>query len=411
MKLISAELILPIIGSPIKQGAVLIRDKKIAELGSRKELKRKYPQVKEFHYSLLMPSLINAHCHLELSGIGLIRSKDFVSWLIQLIKEKKAQDLLKVEQNALKEIAQSLKQGITSFGDIISERVMFRVHQVSSSFSTLFWELIGMREVEIEEKLKNVKTIFGGFNYQLGEHKLGLSPHSPYTVHKEFFRVVKKFAQGHKLCLCTHLAESKPELELIKTGGGEIFTQLYPAVNWQEIKPEANWVSPVQYLSEIIDDNLSLVHCVEVNDEEIEIIRKARAVIHCPRSNLNLLGKLEPVPKMLKAKIPVGLGTDSSASAGDFNLWEEMKKVLELRDQYPGGKVQEFDILKMATINSARAIFREKEVGSIEPGKLANLLGLNISPLPKELEEICSFLIESGERAVSGVFLGGERIN
>jgi len=410
MKLISAELILPITGPLIKQGAVLIKDKKIAKIGLRKELKKEYPSAQEFHYPVLMPSLINAHTHLELSGIGLIKSKNFVSWLIEIIQKKRELDPLKIEQCALAEIEKAVKLGVCAFGDIISERIMFKVHQTSPLFSSLFLELIGMRENEIKEKLKTAKTILGGGNYQLGNNQLGLSPHSSYTAHKELFRSAKILAKKQKLALCAHLAESEQESELVRTGAGEIINSLYPLVNWQDIKPEPSWRSPAQYLKEFIDENITLVHCVQVSDEDIEILRKAKAVVHCPRSNLSLLGKLAPVPKMLKAEIPVALGTDSIASAGDLNLWNEMKKMLELKDQYPGGEIKPFEILKMATINSARAIFREHELGAIEPGKIANLLGINLSSRPADTEQLCFSIIDAGERAIESVFLAGEKI-
>jgi len=409
MKLISAELILPITRPLIKSGAVLIKDKRIAKIGPRKELKKGYPSAQEFHYPLLMPSLINAHTHLELSGIGLINQKDFVSWLIEIIQKKRELDRLKIEQSAKQEIEKSLNLGILSLGDIISEPIMFQVHNQSPLFSTLFLELIGMRERELSAKLEMAKTILGEFNYQLGNNRLGLSPHSAYTAHKELYRLAKILAKKQKLALCTHLAESEQESELVRTGAGEIFNSLYPLVNWQDIKPEPSWRSPAQYLKEFIDEELSLVHCVEVSDEDIEILCKAKAVVHCPRSNLNLLGKLAPLPKMLKAGIPVALGTDSIASAGDLNLWEEMKRVLELRNQYPGGEIKPFEILKMATINSARAIFRENELGGIEQGKIANLIAINLSHLPEQIEELSEAIIETGEKALGAIFIAGEK--
>jgi len=411
MKLVSAELIFPVTRAPLKNAAVAIDEGKIVSLGPRNEFKKKYPGAKELHHKLLIPGLINAHTHFELSSIPPIPSpKDFVSWLIKIVEFKRELDPIKIERAAKQEISDSLRLGITSVGDIASEPVLLEVHKQSRLFSTVFFELIGIREENVSSKIDSAKSILGEFNYQAGNSRLGLSPHTPYTAGKELYRLARELAAERDLGLCTHLAESREEVDFIMSGQGPIAERLYPFVGWLDLKPKPNYLSPAQYLKDFIDENITLAHCTEVSDDDLEIVARARAVVHCPRSNLNLTGKLAPVPKMLKSGVPVALGTDSPASAGDSNLWSEMQKVFELREKYPGGEIKPFDIFKMATINSARAIFRENELGAIEQGKIANLIALNPPELPITPDHLSTLIIDSGPESIDVVYLAGGKI-
>ena len=408
MVLLSAELILPITLPPLENSAIAIKNGKILALGPRKELRKKYPGAEETRHRLLMPGLVNAHTHLNFSGFPLIKTKyNFAQWLIKA-KEKKAEvDPAQIERASKKEIEQSIKLGVTSLGDIVGDPYMLEVHKRSPLFSTLFYELIGIKDEDARAKIDFVNKVFGEYNYRVGNNKLGISPHTPFTAGKELFKAAKNFAKKKKLCMCTHLAESKDEVEFIMAGTGPILDQLFGSVGWKQ-KPKPAGCSPAQYLEEFIDRNMTLVHCIEVSEDDLEIVGRSRAVVHCLRSNLNLTGKFAPVPKMLKAGITVALGTDSPASAGDTNLWNEMKAVLEHRKKYPGGEIFPHEILKMATINAARAIFRDDELGSIEPGKAANLLALDLKTLPKNTDQIAISIISAGEKAVDSVYILGK---
>jgi len=410
MKIISAELVLPITAPLIKNGAVVIEKGRIRELGFRRELKRKYPGAEEFHYPLLIPGLVNAHTHLELSSLSLLgHQNDFVSWLVELVRRKRGLSPGQIKKSAEKELKKCLELGITSLGDIVSEPIMLEVHRSSLLFSVVFWELLGREKEQIQAKIEQAKSLLAGYNYHLNNSRIGLSPHTPYTASLELYQKLKQWAEGKDLPLCTHLAESEEELELVKYGRGRIKQELYPFVGWGDLKVRPWEKSPCELLAEMIDDRVSLVHCLEVSDSDLEIISRARAVIHCPRSNLYLSGKLARIPEMLDMGIVVGLGTDSPASAGDNNLWKEMQEVLSRAGEYPGREIKPYEILKMATIGSARAIFREKELGSIEPGKIANLLGMNINIPRYNVDTISSLIISNGTQALEAVFIRGKQ--
>lgn len=409
--IISAERVLPITRPLLKNGAMLISPGKILEIGTRAELKKKYPEAEERHHELLMPGLVNGHTHIELSGLPLLApGKSFTDWLIQIIEQKRALDPARIEREARLALENALALGITSLGDIVSLPVIFGAHKQGKLFSTVFFELTGMRDEDVKNRVSLAKSVLGEHNFRLGNNQLGISLHAPYSASLALFEAARKTASERGLALCTHLAESRDETEFIMSGQGAIAARLYPLVGWSQLKPAPNLVSPARYLAPAIDQNLTLVHCVEISDDDLEIISRSRAVVHCPRSNLHLSGKLAPVPKMLRSGVKVALGTDSPASAGDSNLWNEMKKVLELRREYPGGEIAPSEILQMVTINGARAIFREHELGSIEPGKIANLLALKISSRSENLEELAGSIIASGPEQIGAVYLAGSRV-
>ena len=411
MLLISAELVLPITRPPIANGAVLVSGRRFREIGARTALKQKYPEAEELHHQLLMPGLVNAHTHIELSGLPLLApQKSFTDWLIQIIEQKLALDPAGIEREARLALKNALALGITSLGDIVSLPVVLGAHQQGKLFSTVFFELTGMRDKDVQSRISQAKSVLGKHNFRLGNSRFGISPHAPYSASLTLFQAAKQMAEKHGLGVCTHLAETREEDDFIRSGSGPILKRLYPLVGWSRLKPAPSLVSPAQYLAQFIDRNLTLVHCVEISEDDLEIISRSRAVVHCPRSNLNLTGKLSPVPKMLRSGVKVALGTDSPASAGDPNLWNEMKKVLELRKEYPGGEIKPSEILEMATINGGRAIFREHELGSLEPGKIANLLALKIGYLSADTEKTASSIIQSGPTEIEAVYLAGKRV-
>jgi len=409
MILLSAELILPITLPPLEDSAVAIKDGKILALGPRKELRKKYPEAEETRHRLLMPGLINAHAHLNFSGFPLLKTRhNFAQWLVKAKGKKAEADPVQIEQAAKEELENCLKTGVTSIADIVGDPYMLEVHRQSPLFSTLFYELIGVKDEDAGAKIDFVKKVFGGYNFRVGNNKLGISPHTPFTAGRALFKAAKNFAKRKQLCMCTHLAESEDEVEFIRSGTGPILDELFGPAGWKQ-KPKPHGCSPAQYLEEFIDRNMTLVHCVELSEQDLEIISRSRAVVHCLRSNLNLTGKFAPVPRMLKAGITVALGTDSPASAGDANLWNEMKAVYERRKKYPGGEIASSEILKMATINAATAIFRDGELGSIAPGKTANLIGINLSPIPKNPDQIADEIINSACKEIEAVYIAGRK--
>jgi cytosine/adenosine deaminase-related metal-dependent hydrolase len=175
-----------------------------------------------------------------------------------------------------------------------------------------------------------------------------------------------------------HVAESREEAEYLGTGGGDIPGRLYPAVGAGAPPRSGAARSPVAYLEALgaLPPACLVVHAVHVDDADCRALRRqGAAVAHCPRSNAALAGGAAPVPALLAHGIPVGLGTDSLASADSLDLWDEMRAA---RDAHglPAGAV-----LRMATLGGAEALGVHAEVGTLEAGKRADLIAVSVGAL------------------------------
>ncbi len=199
-----------------------------------------------------------------------------------------------------------------------------------------------------------------------------------------------------------HVAESKDEIRLLqrKKSG---FEKLYQAAGWDTAwSPEAD--SPFEYLHRLglLSRNFLAVHAVQATDRDIGLMKKSRTpVAHCPRSNKETgVGKM-PLKKFLDAGITVGLGTDSLASSPSLNMWDEMRYALRI---HKNSGVSARDIFEIATLGGAKALGMEHELGSLEPGKKADLIAV---PLPeKNTGDLYSDLLRETKSCIMSVVNG-----
>jgi len=193
--------------------------------------------------------------------------------------------------------------------------------------------------------------------------RLGVSPHAPYTVSAPLYRAVTAFARRHDLPLAVHLAESREESELVRDGTGPFADAL--RARGIPVEPRAS--SPVRYLVQLgvlASGNCLCVHCVQVDQEDVGLLRDAGASIaHCPRSNRAHGHGAAPLAAFRAAGLRVGLGTDSAVSTGDVTLWEDAR----------AAGLEAEDALRMLTLEGARALGLDSQIGSLDVGKQADL--------------------------------------
>ncbi len=196
-----------------------------------------------------------------------------------------------------------------------------------------------------------------------GRLGLGVSPHAPYTVSATLYGRVAELARSEGLPVAVHLAESPEETALVRDGAGP-FAE---ALRARGIAVEARGRSPVEYLVQLgvlASGNCLCIHCVQVDQKDVALLKDAGASIaHCPRSNRAHGHGGAPLAAFRAAGIPVGLGTDSVVSTGDVTLWS---------DALAAG-LEGDDALRMLTLEGARALGLESEIGSLEVGKQADL--------------------------------------
>ncbi|HEX9021125.1 MAG TPA: amidohydrolase family protein, partial [Nitrospirota bacterium] len=207
----------------------------------------------------------------------------------------------------------------------------------------------------------------------------GLSPHSPYTVSESALRRIAAMSQKKNIPLAMHVAESKDEIKLLRRKNTGL-EKLYQFAHW-DLAWAPTGHSSFEYLNRagLLSPRLLAVHAVQVTDEDLALIKKSKtSIAHCPRSNKELgVGRM-PLKKFLDAGISVGLGTDSLASSPSLNLWDEMRYAYKIHRR---DGIKSLDIFKMATIGGAKALGMNKEMGTLEVGKRADIIAV---PLPEK---------------------------
>jgi len=358
---------------PIKNGAVVISRGSILAIGPANKIIKKYPghRLYRFDNAALMPGLINLHTHLELPPLlDTIRSKAFPDWVLNLIKTKKklhAQDYAAAVRNNIEALIQS---GTTTVGEICTHGISPAYLRQSSLRAMIFREVISM---DPASRILHFPSLVSRPSSLL---RAGISPHAPHTVSEKALLKIKQFSQDKYLPLCMHLAESKDEIKLLQ-GKRNGFEKLYKAAGWKlSWAPRAD--SPFEYLHRLglLDSRFLAVHAVQTTDEDIALIKKTRVPIaHCPRSNKETgVGRMQ-LKKFLDARITVGLGTDSLASALSLNMWDEMRYALQI---HKNDGIKAEDILRLATTEGAKALGMAKEIGTLEPGKKADIIAVTL---------------------------------
>jgi 5-methylthioadenosine/S-adenosylhomocysteine deaminase len=207
-----------------------------------------------------------------------------------------------------------------------------------------------------------------------GRIRVGLSPHSPYSLSEELFAACDELLSGPGVPCCIHAAESREETEFLSTGRGPIPDLLYPAVGCGVPPPRRRAQSPIAYLDGLgaLAWRPLLIHAVHVDAEDMRrMVRRGVSVAHCPRSNARFSDGAAPVLELLSAGIPVGLGTDSLASVPSLDLWDEMRAAGR------GSLLTPSQVLEMATLGGAAALGLADRVGSLEVGKRADLIAVS----------------------------------
>ncbi|HJU53247.1 MAG TPA: amidohydrolase family protein, partial [Pyrinomonadaceae bacterium] len=191
------------------------------------------------------------------------------------------------------------------------------------------------------------------------------APHAPYTVSEEHLKEVRALSDKHNSPIVTHVSETRKEVEDITKAKG---------------------VSPVDYLARIgfLNDRVIAAHVVHPAAGEIAVLKRLGVgVVHNPQSNMKLASGIMPVPQMLADDLNLGLGTDGAASNNDLNMWEEVDTTAKLHKVFTMDPkvVTAQQAFEMATIRGARALHMEREIGSIEEGKRADLVIVDLDDL------------------------------
>jgi 5-methylthioadenosine/S-adenosylhomocysteine deaminase len=313
-----------------------------------------------------MPGLINCHTHLELTHLGGGAKHDepeFVKWIrrIRELKDKTSAEAF--YEAAVTGVRDSWARGVTCIAETGSTGAVMRALRDLGGRGIVYQEVFGPDPAQCSASMRELEAaVLQLRRLATAQLVVGVSPHAPYTVSAPLYEAVAHFARTGGLPLAVHVAESKEETAFVRHGAGP-FAE---ALRARGIPVEASHCSPVALLVHlgVLQRGTLCIHCVQVDEADIDLLRNAGAAIaHCPRSNAAHQHGRAPIDLLRTAGVPLGLGTDSVISVGDLDLWAEAEAAGLTGD----------DALRALTIEGARALGWESEIGSLEVGKSADL--------------------------------------
>ena len=389
--------VIPVAYPPIPDGAVAVQNSTITDVGAYKDvIKRNATSTVQEHYdSVLLPALINAHIHLELSHIDLSNQHKnitgFTNWIEKLLATRERVGAVGdvPVQAALDMLKQQYNHGVIGLGDVGNTDI---VENFSDKFPGI---LLHFNEV-LGRSPKSRRSILHKID-QADKTKL-FTAHAPYSTHAELIQAVKLRAKNLSHPFSIHVAEPPSESELLNQGSGDLYDFLIQrGFIDKTYKPPAEIDKPgsVQYLNMlgVLDKQTICVHCIHVNSKEIQILAETKTnICLCPGSNRYLNVGRAPVKQFLDHGLTPALGTDSRASNPELSIWREMRL---LKEDHP--EVKSLEILKMATFGGALALGIDKNYGSLEKGKKAQFLAVKLSGDFQDSDSLYKFLITQNE--------------
>ena len=387
MKVVSADWVVPVEGPPIEDGAVAVDESGlIAAVGPQSELGRGA----NYAEAVILPGFVDAHTHIEYdvyAGFG--DGLGFADWIGLHVQRKARIDLADMEAIARLGALNCLRSGITTIGDCSFSGAAATACAELGLRGTIYVEVFGETDEPVHERFEPTRDRIA--DALSDDVRLGISPHAPYTCTIELYEAANEL----DLPVATHLAESEAETQFLRTGTGgwESFADLLvPPLGTTGIRALAE--------ADLLGPRMIAVHCVKADEEEIALLAEHDvAVAHCPRSNGILGCGVAPLAALREAGIRVCIATDSPASTPSFDMFDEMRSALvaaRAREGRPDA-LTAGDALELATLGGARALGLEDSVGSLVPGKQADLTVLSLSDT--------SFV--PWEDPVTGAVLGG----
>lgn len=318
----------------------------------------------------ILPGLVNAHTHLEFSNLSEPLGEPgmrFIDWIRRVIEFRLEAPTRGPVAAGLRE---SLQLGITTLGDIAQPGRPVKQTEDAGPDTTVFLELIAPTAERVAATVELARQHVAAARSSASWHP-GLSPHAPYSVHPELLGRAVSLSAAEHVPIAFHLAESPDELELLRSGSGPFRDLLEQLETWNAgtILPNTR---PLDYLRTLVNAHRTLiVHGNYLDDEEIAFLADhadRMSVIYCPRTHAYFAHEAYPLQKMLSVGVAVALGTDSRASSPDLSILAETRFVA---NKYP--TVGRDVVLQLGTIRAATALGRDHQLGSLEPGKFANL--------------------------------------
>lgn len=388
--LLCAKYIVPVSSEPMENGAVLVRDGAIADIGTAEMMRLRYPdeEVKDFGMAALTPGFIDLHARVE-DGVlrGLIRDLSFVEWrknigdLRSRISSKEAYD------SAYLGCLEELSAGVTTIGDTTSTGAAVFAAQDCGLRAVVYREAGAIDKRLVNYAMKKVDSDLEKWSQSVDEDRivLGIAPDPVYECHPELYRSAAKYAAEHNnLPIAMKLAGSNEELRFVKDGATAGLDNTVDHRGFMEVPP---WlptaVTPVNYVLNwglFEAKNVMIVYGVNVSEDDIRHLRDYDvAVATCPSLNAQLGMGVAPVSEYLRSGLRIGIGTGAPGSVNYLDMFAEMRFELMIQRALSREFLDSQTLLEMATLRAAKVLRLDDKIGSLEIGKLADIIAIDLS--------------------------------
>jgi cytosine/adenosine deaminase-related metal-dependent hydrolase len=382
-----ARWLLPIASAPIPDGIVTVDRGMVIAVGDRAS----GGEVVDLGAVAVLPGLVNAHTHLELSWMrGQVPpAASMPKWAAALMALRRT-----VSHEPPAPIGDAIREARTSgtalVGDVTNTFATYDWIADSDLSAVFFRELLGFSVAEPEAVVEAAAEQIASL-MPMAWLRASIVPHAPYSVSPALFEAIARRSAGQPLSL--HLGESRAEVEFLRDGTGEWRALLETLGVWND-----RWTppgcGPVEYVERfgIVNERFLAVHGVEFTEDDVSRLRRAGStIVTCPRSNVWTGAGEPPVERFYASGIRVAIGTDSLASVADLNLFAELAAVRRLAPRVPA-----HELLASATIHGAKALGFGGELGSIEAGKRAQLISVRV---PESIADVEEYLVSGIEPA------------
>ena len=381
---VSADWILPIADAPIGGGVVTLDDGRIVSVGARDG-----SEDVALGRVAVLPGLVNAHTHLELSYLRqrIPPATDFLEWVKAMLAaraERSGGDEPAILDAAREAIQYARATGTSLVGDVTNTLAAVPLLREAGMPAAVFFELIGFAGQNVDAQVESARAAIDALAPG-DDVRISLAPHAPYSVAPALFGAIRRDLDSHDPAVSTvHLGESPEEIEFLRKGTGPWRTLLEGLGVWN-----AEWqvprCSPVEYLAEMgfLNGSVLAVHGVQFDGADLDRLRVLGVtLVSCPRSNRSVGVGSPPLDAFYAMDVDVAFGTDSLASADDVNMFNELAEARRIAPRVPAQA-----LLRSATLTGATALGFGDEFGSIEPGKRAALVAVQVPAGVTDVEE------------------------
>jgi aminodeoxyfutalosine deaminase len=360
-------------------------------------------EVIDWGSSIIIPGLVNAHVHLELTALHnkLTKFRSFTDWISQLIGCRRSWTKEDFLSSAAEGSRLSLASGTTLTGDITSSGIGWISAGGCNLRRVVFEEALALSPDRAGFVLSQLNLLFkkAPSNPFLIH---GISPHAPYSVSPELYRRSSELARRRRMLLATHVAETQAELQFLQTGTGEFrsFLDRIGALPDSWKPPE---LSPVAYLDNlgVLGPSCLLIHCNYLDKHSIKRILKTHSsVVYCPRSHDFFGHENHPIRQLLDSGINVALGTDSLASSASLSMIDEMRFLFGKRKD-----IKPEEIFRAATINGAAALHYGGVLGRLRRNYWADMAVLEI-PNNLKPRHLAGQILEGAGKCIAAIIQG-----